>query len=410
MSTVTTPEHERTAPPLAAPRVPAAQRLARWSATHRWTAIGLWVLLVVGTLAGGLAAGTRMQTGAEQGTGESGRADVALERAGFPPDTSERVLVQAPAALSDADLAAVAADLHARWAELPQVASTGDPVRSADGRSALVPLTLEVGGATGAAADTAASEAVVAVIAATDAVAAQHPDLSVHEVGSASLQVAIDEQVSGDFASAEMLSLPITFAILLLAFGAIIAAGVPVLLALSAVGSAIGLAALVSHLIPATETLSSVILLMGMAVGVDYSLFYVRRMREEMARGADRRTAIDIAAATSGRAVVISGVAVIVSMAGLFFAGAAVFTSMAVGTMLVVAVAVLGSLTVLPAMLSAARRRDRPAAHPVPAPAEPPGRSRASGRAPCGSCSPSRPSRSSWPSPRSSRWRCPRSA
>ena len=107
-----------------------------------------------------------------------------------------------------------------------------------------------------------------------------------------------------------------------------------------------------SHLLPVSDTLNSVILLIGMAVGVDYSLFYVRRTREERARGASRREAIDIAAATSGRAVVVSGIAVVVAMAGLLLSGNVVFSSMAVGTMLVVAVAVLGSLTVLPAVLS----------------------------------------------------------
>ena len=143
-----------------------------------------------------------------------------------------------------------------------------------------------------------------------------------------------------------------TLGILLLAFGALFAAGVPLLLALSAVGTSIGLAGLVSHLLPVSDTLNSVILLIGMAVGVDYSLFYVRRTREERARGASRREAIDIAAATSGRAVVVSGIAVIVAMAGLLLSGSSVFSSMAIGTMLVVAVAVLGSLTVLPAVLS----------------------------------------------------------
>ncbi|HWJ84526.1 MAG TPA: MMPL family transporter, partial [Cellulomonas sp.] len=363
MSAVSTPELARTAPDRPPTRIHGAQRIARWSARHRWTAVGLWVLLVAVTLVGGLATGTRSQTSAEQGVGESGRVDVAIEQAGFPPDTSERVLVQAPvgSTLSDADLAAVTADLRDGWAGLSEVASTGDPIRSADGRSALVPLTLDVGTATGAEADTVAHERVVPVIAATDAVAAQHPGLAIHQVGAASLDVAVDEQVGDDFQSAEMLSLPVTFAILLVAFGAIFAAGVPVLLALSAVASALGLAALVSHVIPATDTLSSVVLLVGMAVGVDYSLFYVRRVREEMTRGADRATAIDIAAATSGRAVVTSGLAVVVSMAGLFFAGVSVFTSMAVGTMLVVAVAVLGSLTALPALLSIlGDRLDRP--------------------------------------------------
>jgi RND superfamily putative drug exporter len=325
-----------------------------WSATHRWTAVGLWTLFVVVALVGGQATGTRMQTGAEQGVGPSREADLAIERAGFPPNTSEVVLVQAPAGstLGDADLASVATGLTARWADLDEVAGVGEPVRAADGRSALVPLTLDVGDATGADADEVAAERVVPVVAATEAEAAAHPGLSIHQVGAASTGVAIQEQLDRDFRRAELLSLPVTFLILLVAFGAIFAAGVPVLLALTAVGAAIGLAALVSHVVPATETLSSVVLLVGMAVGVDYSLFYVRRVREETDRGVGRRTAIDIAAATSGRAVVTSGLAVVVAMSGLFLAGASVFTSMAVGTMLVVAVAVLGSLTVLPAVLS----------------------------------------------------------
>ena len=335
-------------------RLPMTQRMARWSSTHRWTAVGLWLLMVVVTLGGGSAVGTNYQSAAEQGAGESRAVDLAIENAGFAPDTSERALVQAPVGetLDEADLAAVASDLRARWTALPEVSGVGDPIRSADGRSALIPLTLDVGDATGSKASSVALDQVVAVIHETNAVAAQYPDLEIHQAGSATLRLAVNEQLAGDFRRAEFLSVPITFAILLVAFGAIVAAGVPIVLALTAVGGALGLAAFVSHLIPATQTLSSVVLLVGMAVGVDYSLFYVRRVREETSRGVDRATAIDIAAATSGRAVVTSGLAVIVAMAGLFFAGTAIFTSMAVGTMLVVAVAVVGSLTVLPALLS----------------------------------------------------------
>ena len=190
---------------------------------------------------------------------------------------------------------------------------------------------------------------------------AAQPDLRIAEVGDASLDVAIGDQVSSDFSRAEKLSLPITLVILLLTFGALIAAGVPLVLALSAVAAAIGLSALVSHVTPVTDTLNSVILLIGMAVGVDYSLFYVRRAREERDRGASRADAIEIAARTSGRAVVVSGLAVCIAMSGLLLSGDAIFASMAIGTMLVVAVAVLGSLTVLPAMLSLLGDRiDRP--------------------------------------------------
>ena len=175
----------------------------------------------------------------------------------------------------------------------------------------MLPVVLDVDGATGTAAEDVADTRIEAVQAATAAVARAHRDLTVAGVGDASINHAINATVADDFRRAETLSLPVTLGILLLTFGALFAAGVPVLLALSAVATAIGFAALVSHLFPVSDTLSSVILLIGMAVGVDYSLFYVRRSREERAKGADRRQAIDIAAATSGRAVVVSGIAVV---------------------------------------------------------------------------------------------------
>ena len=332
----------------------AAERLARWSTRHRWTALLLWVALVVAAVAGGTIAGTRTLTDGDTGAGESGRADRRLEQAGFPADLTERVLIQAPRGqrLDPEESRTVAAELRSGLGSLPAVASVGRLVRSDDGRSALLPVVLDVDGLTGTPAEDRADERIETVLAATAEVADRHPDLTVAQVGGTSIDHAINGVVSDDFARAETLSLPITLGILLLTFGALFAAGVPLLLALSAVATSIGLAGLVSHLLPVSDTLNSVILLIGMAVGVDYSLFYVRRAREERAKGASRREAIDIAAATSGRAVVVSGVAVIVAMAGLMLSGNVVFSSMAVGTMLVVAVAVLGSLTVLPAVLS----------------------------------------------------------
>ena len=100
------------------------------------------------------------------------------------------------------------------------------------------------------------------------------------------------------------------------------------------------------------SNVSSVILLIGLAVGVDYSLFYLRREREERAAGRDERTALEVAAATSGRAVLISGLTVIVAMAGMFLSGDKTFFSFAEGTILVVAIAMFASLTVLPAVLA----------------------------------------------------------
>src|SRR5204863_7715019 len=133
---------------------------------------------------------------------------------------------------------------------------------------------------------------------------------------------------------------------------ALAAAGIPVLLALTAVLATTGLVAATSQFFPVDPAINEVILLVGMAVGVDYSLFYLRREREERAAGKDAEAALEAAAATSGRSVLISGLTVITAMAGMYFTGDKTFESYATGGILVVAVAVLGSLTVLPAILS----------------------------------------------------------
>src|SRR5205085_4413331 len=100
------------------------------------------------------------------------------------------------------------------------------------------------------------------------------------------------------------------------------------------------------------QNVSAVVLLIGLAVGVDYSLFYLKREREERAAGRGARAALEAAAATSGRSVLISGVTVMIAMGGLLFTGDKTFMSFGVGTMTVVGVAMLGSLTVLPAIMS----------------------------------------------------------
>ena len=148
---------------------------------------------------------------------------------------------------------------------------------------------------------------------------------------------------------------------MLLAFGALIAAGLPVLLAATSVAATIGILAPVSHLVHADSTVTSMIVLIGMAVGVDYSLFYLKREREERAKGRSGRDAVEIAAQTSGHSILVSGGAVICSMAGLFLIGDSTFSSLATGSIVVVAVAVLGSITVLPALLAKLGRWvDRP--------------------------------------------------
>ena len=278
------------------------------------------------------------------------------------PRVQESALIQAKAGnLDPSEASEVVKELRTGFRGLPSVVHIGDPIPSEDGTAVLLPLVMADGGATGFDAVSVAAAGIRPTLDATAAVQAAHPDLWVEQAGDASIESVLGNQLDSDFQKAEFLSLPITLGILLLAFGAPFAAGVPVLLALSAVASAIGLSALVSQVLPVTEELASVVLLIGMAVGVDYSLFYVRRAREERLAGASAIDAVEIAAATSGRAVLVSGVAVMVAMSGMLISGNAVFVSFAIGTMLVVAVAMLGSLTVLPALLARfGHRIDRP--------------------------------------------------
>jgi RND superfamily putative drug exporter len=318
-------------------------RIARWSATHPWRAIGLWLVFVVACVALGTAAGTKNATPQDMGTGQSGRATAMLHKAGMDDPAAENILITGKPAQRTVD------DVTATMRGL---AAVGTPQRSGD--AVLVPLTMKGDPVT-------AKDRVGPLLAATGALQKRHPEVTIEETGTASINHGLDEQIGADLGKAEGLSLPITLLIMMVAFGAIVAAGVPVLLAISAVAGATGLSALASQVVPAVDTIDSMIMLMGMAVGVDYSLFYLKREREERARGRSRLDAIEIAARTSGHSVVVSAVAVIVSMAGLYLTGHVIFTSLATGAIIVVAVAMLGSLTVLPALLvKLGRAVDRP--------------------------------------------------
>jgi RND superfamily putative drug exporter len=193
---------------------------------------------------------------------------------------------------------------------------------------------------------------VTADLAAVARVQAAYPRLTVREAGDASTDRVATAVLGHDYAKARDTSIPLTLILLLGVFGALIAAGIPVLLAGTAVTAAISLLAIPAHWLPVNSGTSEIILVIGMAVGVDYSLFYLRREREERAAGHSRDAALRIAAATSGRAIVISGVTVMIALAGLFLSGVNIFTGISAGTIMVVGVTVLGSLTFLPGLLS----------------------------------------------------------
>ena len=354
-----TKETAQPTPPPAdqAPRTPAppnvTARAAGWSARHRKTAVLGWLAFVLVAFAIGSSAGVVFLKDDEVGIGDSHAAEKVLARE-FPTERAgEQVLVQSrEGRLQRAELRAVIDDLTARLSHVPAVAAIDSPLDagnggqlSSDGRSAL--LTFQITGDP----DTAPDRIDTALVV-TAGVQKAHPNLLIGEVGDASINKAMNDRLAKDFQQAEVTSLPVTLLILVLAFGALVAAGIPLLLGLTAVMGALGLTALFSHLLHVDESINSVILLIGLAVGVDYSLFYLRRYREERAQGRSPATALEVAAATSGRAVLVSGLTVMAAMAGMLLMGTRVFQGFGVGTILVVAIALVGSLTVLPAVIS----------------------------------------------------------
>jgi uncharacterized membrane protein YdfJ with MMPL/SSD domain len=329
-----------------------AARAGRWSAQHRKKAIWGWLAFALIAFMIGSTLGTKTQTTAQSGAGESGRAARTVDAA-FPKHQVEEVLVQSNSATAtDRSFRAVVGDVQRHLSAVPYAKAFESPYKpghagqiSADGRSAL--LRFEIAGD-----DTQAAARVGATLKATAAARAANPDFTVEQVGGASINKQVNDSIGKDFQRAFVTSLPITLVILLIAFGALVAASVPILLALTAVLATIGLVAVTSHFSPVDSSINEVILLMGLAVGVDYSMFYLRREREERESGRSEEASLAAAAATSGRAVLVSGLTVMIAMAGMYLGGASTFTSFATGTIIVVAVAVVGSLTVLPALLA----------------------------------------------------------
>jgi uncharacterized membrane protein YdfJ with MMPL/SSD domain len=325
------------------------RRAAHWSATHRKTAVLGWLALVAVAVFIGGSVGTKTLQSNQQGVGESARAQHLIDAA-FPRYAEETVLVQSPSLdARDPRFRAVVAHVirqlgnHNAVTHLQSPYATG--IVSDDGHSALVRFRLRGD-------DPKTKDEAGNTLTAVRHVQAAHPAFFVGEFGDASANRQLSKSFSDDFKKAETLSLPITLLILVIAFGAFVAAGIPLLLAATAVAMTIGILAPISHLSAVDESISSIVLLIGLAVGVDYSMFYLRREREERVRGRSEEEALEVAAATSGRAVLVSGLTVIIAMAGMYLGGAPTFRSFATGTILVVAIALVGSLTVLPAVLA----------------------------------------------------------
>ncbi len=328
-------------------RRPVVERIAGWSTRHRKTAVFGWLVLVAVVFVAGQALGGGKSVPGYS-AGQAGQAERALHQltGDAGPPTTENVLIQAPRSGARAELAVAANSVLGALRAVPRaVTGLHGPRYATDGRSALVTFTVP-----GKASDVATT--VQPAQRAVAAVQARYPGLTVAESGDASIDATINDALGHDFRKAEETSVPITLVLLLIVFGSLITAGIPLLLAITAVMAAISMLSFVGQWLPVSSSTSEVVLIIGMAVGIDYSLFYLRREREERARGRSHAEALRIAAGTSGKAIVISGLTVMVALAGLFLTGLSIFDGVAVGSIAVVGIAVVGSLTVLPALLS----------------------------------------------------------
>jgi RND superfamily putative drug exporter len=330
-----------------------AASAGRWSVRHRRRAIAGWLALVVLLTVVGGAVGMSTLSVTEKGLGESGRAETTLDGHGFARPAQERVLVEsATARAGDPGFDQAVRELVDGLRGQPTVADVRSPLEpggerllARGGAAALVPFELR-GTVDDGADHVGPSQAVVARLAAA------HPALRFSQAGDGSIDKAVTKQVEEDFRHAELSAVPLTLAVLAVAFGALVAAVVPVALGLSAVAAAIGLLSLLSHGVPFEENVNSIVLLVGLAVGVDYALFYLRRAREEREAGRGETAAIEAAAATSGHAVLVSGLTIVASVGGMFLSDSPYYRSFAAGIIVVVVLAMVASLTALPALLA----------------------------------------------------------
>jgi uncharacterized membrane protein YdfJ with MMPL/SSD domain len=330
-----------------------AARAAQWSSNHRKLAIWGWLATVVALVAVFLGSGLVERqdiSTVDAFSGESHQAERALTDAGLRP-TEEVLLIQSDSVgARDPAFEAVVARSAAALRETPHVENVATPSQgggaiSEDGRSVLIDFEI-AGPEKDVAENVVDSEETVAGLNGSD------PGFSVEQFGGGSSEEALEGAFASDLGKAGMISLPLTLLILLVALGALVAASVPLILALTGVMATMAMVVIPSALFPLDGNIDALILLIGLAVGVDYSLFYMRREREERSTGKSPHESLMAAAATSGRAVMISGITVMIAMSGMFLTGESTFESFAVATVTVVAIELLVSLLVLPAVLA----------------------------------------------------------
>jgi RND superfamily putative drug exporter len=281
-------------------------------------------------------------------------ADLLEERLRGEDPVTETVIIRSESeTVDDAAFQAVVESVVAEVSAVPDLVtdaasyySTGNEALVSDDRhSTVVAVTLA-----GELDD--AEERVPDYEAALEHAAASASGFQVLSVGDATLAEEFNTIAEEDLARGEMIGLAVAIVILIAILGTLVAAGLPIIVGFLSIFVAVGLAALVGRTMELSFFIVNMIFMIGLAVGVDYALFIISRYREERERGHDKLSAIEVAGATASKAVLFSGATVVLALMGMLLVPETTFRSLGIGAILVVIVAVFGSLTLLPAMLS----------------------------------------------------------
>ncbi|HTX69971.1 MAG TPA: MMPL family transporter [Thermoleophilia bacterium] len=331
--------------------------LARGAARRPWLTVTMWIvgLLVAATVIVLVLPGTLTAQYTFLGNPDSKRGlDLLQQRMHLPQKANEVVIVRSGGTTTASPaFRAYVLGLQRQIAAVgpgvvDSVASAwrggGKTLVSADGRTAILPIQM--------AGDLNAAEKNIDRVHAIVHAADGKGGFSTLITGTASINSDFSHTAETDLRRAEGIGVPIALVILLLVFGAVVAAGLPVVLSLVAITAAIALTALVGRTFSVSVFAINMISMMGLATGIDYSLFIISRFREERAKGRDKIDAIAVTGGTASRAVLFSGLTVVVALVALLLVPTNIFASLAIGAMLVVAMAVVAALTLLPAVLS----------------------------------------------------------
>jgi putative drug exporter of the RND superfamily len=334
----------------------STESLARASARRPWFVVGTWATVIV---ASAIAIGALLASGLTSEVSltndpESQRAEDLLEnRLRGPEPTNEIVIVRSPdATVGDPEFRAFVEELYGKVSALGTgVVASGTnfyqsndrSLVSEDGRTTILPFVM-----TGKHEDAQDNIGeVLNIVEERNGV----DGFQVLITGGASINDELDEQAQKDLETGESIGIPIALLVLILVFGSLIAAGIPLVLGILAIIVAVGISALIGQAFQLSFFITNVITMMGLAVGIDYSLFIVSRYREERNRGLEKMDAIAATGETANRAVFFSGMTVVLALFGMLLVPSTIFRSLGAGAIVVVLVSVAISLTLLPAML-----------------------------------------------------------